>query len=139
VTLRRCITTLSSTLNHAVRTRRLPYNAARFARLPRPGRRELVCWSNDEAGTFLRYCHNFDDLLADLFELMICTGMRKGEALGLQWADFDLDRRMLFVHRTLISIDNSQTEFSDPETPYSRSWIALSQRAIDALHRQADR
>ena len=35
VTLRRCITTLSSALNHPVRTRRLPYNAARFARCGR--------------------------------------------------------------------------------------------------------
>lgn len=29
--------------------------------------------------------------------------------------------------------------YSDPKTPYSRSWIALSRRAIDALHRQQDR
>ncbi|NMO53425.1 site-specific integrase [Actinoplanes sp. TBRC 11911] len=139
VTLRRCITTLSSALNYAVRTHRLPYNAARFARLPRPARLELVCWSNEEAGAFLRYCHDVDDLLADLFELMICTGMRKGEALGLKWTDIDFALQMLFVRRTLISVDNCHTEFSDPKTPYSRSWIALSRRAVDALRRQRDR
>ena len=34
-----------------------------------------------------------DDPLTDLFELLICTGMRKGEALALHWADVDLDAR----------------------------------------------
>jgi integrase len=138
-TLRRCVTCLSSALNEAVRTRRLPYNAARFVRLPRLPRKELVCWTNEEAGTFLRYCHEVNDLHADLYELMICTGMRKGEALGLCWADIDRDQHLLFVRRNLIAVDNSHAEFSDPKTPYSRAWIALSQRSLSALRRQRAR
>jgi integrase len=120
VTLARCVTTLSSALNDAVKQRRLPHNAARHAGLPRPPRRELACWSTGQAEQFLRHCHHVRDPLADLFELMICTGMRKGEVLGLHWNDVDLNHRILFVRHTLVSVNNARTMFSDPKTDASR-------------------
>lgn len=77
---------MSSALNDARRNHRLPNNAARFAKIPRPARPELTCWSTSQASAFLRHCHTVEDPLAALFEVMICTGMRKGEILGLHWA-----------------------------------------------------
>jgi integrase len=139
VTLRRCITTLSSALNDARRNHRLPNNAARFAKIPRPARPELTCWSTAEAGAFLRHCHTVEDPLAELFELMICTGMRKGEILGLHWADVDLEARTLFVRWTLVSVDNSRSMFNAPKTRRSQAWVALSARAVEALQRQRRR
>jgi integrase len=139
VTLARCVTTLSSALNDAVKQRRLPHSPARFAGLPRPPPKELGCWTTRQAEGFLRYCHRVDDPLADLFELIICTGMRKGEALGLHWKDVDLDRRVLYVRHTLVSINNSQAMLSDPKTEGSRAWVALSHRAVEALRRQQKR
>jgi len=65
--------------------------------------------------------------------------MRKGEALGLRWADIDLDARLLFVRHTLIAIDNSRLAFNSPKTTGSRDWIALSARAVDALRQRARR
>jgi integrase len=70
---------------------------------------------------------------------MICTGMRKGETLGLHWADVDLDARRLFVRWTLVAVDNSRTMFNAPKTKGSQAWIALSSRAVDALTRQRRR
>ena len=136
VTLRRCITTLSTALNDARRAHRLDHNAARYAQIPRRPRKELTCWSTAEASAFLRHCHAAGETLADLYELMIGTGMRKGEVLGLHWADVDLDARRLFVRWTLVAVDNSRTMFNAPKTKGSQAWIALSSRAVDALKRQ---
>ena len=36
------------------------------------------------------------------FELALLTGMRRGELLGLRWADVDTDRGVVTVRRTLI-------------------------------------
>jgi integrase len=85
ITVRRCIATLSSALNDAVRQQRLPHNAAKYAAVPRPPKRDRPCWSPSEATRFLRYCAAVGDPLTDLYELIIGTGMRKGEALGLHW------------------------------------------------------
>lgn len=65
--------------------------------------------------------------------------MRKGEALGLHWADVDLDARLLFVRHTLVAVDNSRLAFNTPKTPGSHDWITLSTRAVDALRRRARR
>jgi hypothetical protein len=77
VTVRRCIATLSSALNDAIRQRRLTHNAARYTTIPLPRRAERPCWTTEEAAEFLRYCQQIDDPLTELFEVLICTGMRK--------------------------------------------------------------
>jgi integrase len=139
VTVRRCIATLSSALNDAIRQRRLTHNAARYTAVPLPRRVERPCWTIEETAAFLRYCHRADDPLTELYEVLICTGMRKGEALGLHWADVDLHARLLFVRHTLVAVDNSHLVFNTPKTIGSRDWIALSTRAVNALRRQARR
>ncbi|GLI01060.1 site-specific integrase [Phytohabitans aurantiacus] len=139
VTLRRCIATLSNALNDAIRQRRLTHNAARYTAIPLPHRAERPCWTIEETVAFLRYCRQVDDPLTELFEVLICTGMRKGEALGLHWADVDLQARLLFVRHTLVAVDNSRLVLSTPKTPGSRDWIALSSRAVAALRRCARR
>ncbi|HEY2765530.1 MAG TPA: site-specific integrase, partial [Pseudonocardiaceae bacterium] len=139
VTLRRCVATLSSALADAVRQRRLPHNAARYATIPRPPKPDRVCWTPAQACTFLQHCHQVGDPLADLFELLIGTGMRKGEALALHWADVHFEERVLFVRHTLSNVNNTTPVLTAPKTKTSLSWIGLSDRVITALRRQADR
>ena len=139
VTVHRCVATLSSALGDAVRQHRLLHNPARFANVPRPRRQDRVCWSPAQAVTFLRHCAAVADPLTELFELIVCTGMRKGEALALHWADVDLDVRLLFVRWTLSNINNATPVFTAPKTRSSHAWIGLSGRAVSALRRQAER
>lgn len=137
VTLRRCVATLSSALNDAVRQRRLTHNAAQYTAVPRPAKPQRVCWTPSEAVTFLRYCADINDPLTELFEVLIGTGMRKGEALALHWADVHLDDRVLFVRHTLSNVNNTTPVFTTPKTKTSLDWIGLSSRVVDALQRQA--
>jgi integrase len=139
VTLRRCVGTLSSALNDAVRHRRLRYNPARHASVPRAPKRERTCWTPKQAAGFLRYCTQMADPLTELYELIIGTGMRKGEALGLHWAEVDLEQRMLFVRYTLSNVNNTTPVFTTPKTRSSHAWVGLSHRVVRALKRQAER
>jgi integrase len=139
VTLRRCVATLSSALSDAVRQHRLTHNPARYANIPRPPRRERVCWSPAQAATFLRHCTTMRDPLTELYEVILGTGMRRGEALALHWADVDLEGRMLFVRYTLSDINNTTPVFTTPKSRSSHAWIGLSERIVRALHRQAER
>jgi integrase len=136
VTLRRCVATLSSALTDAVRQRRLAHNPARYALVPRPPKYEPTCWSPIEAAKFLRYCHEHDDPLADLYEIIIGTGLRKGEALALHWHDIHLDDHVAFVRHTLSNINNTTPVLTTPKTKNSRTWIGLSDRVVTALQRQ---
>jgi integrase len=139
VTIHRCVATLSSALTDAVRHHRLIHNPARYANILRPRAAEQACWTPEQAVTFLRHCAKTHDPLAELYELIICTGMRKGEALALHWADVDLDANILFVRYTLSNINNTTPVFTSPKTKSSHTWIGLSPRAMRALRRQAER
>ncbi|MDI2129440.1 tyrosine-type recombinase/integrase [Yinghuangia seranimata] len=107
-TLYRCLATLSSALGHAVRQYRLSCNAARPSVLPQPRSPERVVWTAEEAARFLKHCHATDPLMADLCELLIGTGMRKGEVLGLHWDDVHLDEGVLYVRYTLSAVNNTR-------------------------------
>ena len=75
--------------------------------------------------------------MADLFEFLIGTGLRKGEALGLHWDDVHLTERVLYVRCTLSAIDNNQLVITAPKTRSSKNWVAISPRIASALRRRA--
>ncbi|MFE5945314.1 tyrosine-type recombinase/integrase [Streptomyces sp. NPDC056480] len=136
-TVYRCLATLSSALSDAVRQHRLPHNPASPPVLRRPPSPERRIWTAQEAAHFLAYCHQADPEMADLFEVLIGTGMRKGEALGLHWNDVYLDKGVLYVRCTLSAIDNNRLVITTPKTRSSRGWIAISPRVATALRRRA--
>ncbi len=76
--------------------------------------------------------------MAELYEILLCTGMRKGEALTLHCADVDIDAQVLFVRYTPSNVNNTTPVFTTPKTKSSHTWIGLSPRAIRALGRQAE-
>nr|WP_237509352.1 site-specific integrase [Streptomyces sp. SID8382] len=137
VTVHRCLATLSSALGDAVRQHRLAHNPARPAVIPRPAAPERHVWTPQEAVRFLDYCHDADPLIADLCELLIGTGMRKGEALGLHWADVHLPEQVLYVRYALSAVNNTRLVITTPKTRASKNWVALSPRVIKALEHHA--
>jgi integrase len=137
VTVHRILATLSSALGDAVRQHRIPSNPARPTLIPRPAAAERRIWTLPEATRFLDYAHSTDPLFADLVEVLIGTGLRKGEALGLHWKDVHLDQHTLFVRYTLSAIDNNQRILTTPKTRSSRAWVALSPRVEAALRNRA--
>ncbi|MBI0312038.1 site-specific integrase, partial [Streptomyces javensis] len=128
---------LSSALGDAVRQHRLTHNPARPAILPRPPTAERRIWTAEEATRFLHYGHHTDPLIADLCELMIGTGMRKGEALALHWHDVHLNEGILYVRYTLSAINNARLVITSPKTRSSKNWVAISPRVATALTRRA--
>ncbi|MEV7524396.1 site-specific integrase [Streptomyces sp. NPDC091371] len=136
-TLYRSLATLSSALGDAVRQHRLPHNPASPPVLRRPPAPERRIWTAEEAARFLAHCHQADPEMADLFEFLIGTGMRKGEALGLHWNDVHLTEGVLYVRCTLSAINNNRLVITTPKTRSSRGWVAISPRVATALRHHA--
>ncbi len=129
--------TLSSALNTAVRTRRLADNPARYAVMPRPAAPERICWTPSQAAAFLRHNHDaYGDQLADAFEVLLGTGLRRGELLGLHWPEVHLAEQMLLVRWNLTAVDNNHLHLGHPKTKASRNWVSLSARVTAALKRR---
>ncbi|MER5671944.1 tyrosine-type recombinase/integrase [Pseudonocardia alni] len=139
VTIHRIHATLRSALSDAVKRRRLMHNPAIHAVLPTVEKTEKGGWTVAEAIGFLAHVHDAGERDADLFELLIGTGLRKGEALALRWSDVDTAARIAHVRQTLSSVDNSRLVFTAPKTKGSAAGVGLSKRVVEALRRQRER
>ena len=73
-----------------------------------------------------------------LFEFLVHTGMRRGEALALKWKDVDLRKRLMRVRGTLARIDG-ELRVLEPKSAMSRRTIPLSEPAVTVLARVRQR
>jgi integrase len=81
---------LSMALEEAVQRGRLQRNPVTLTQPPRAERaRRKLGWSLDEAHAFLQAASGHR--LYAAFHLCLVTGLRRGEVLGLRWADIDLE------------------------------------------------
>ena len=65
-----------------------------------------------------------EDRLEALYILAVTTGMRRGELLGLHWADVDLDGGSVTVQATLQRMPQGLVR-DEAKTDYSSRRIAL--------------
>lgn len=98
-TVHRINATLMSALNAAVRAGLIEKNPAALVELPPASRVHQTTWSANELMQFLdtNTAHEHHAL----FALLSSRGLRRGEALGLRWADVDLDENRIRVARQL--------------------------------------
>ena len=130
-------TVLHLALGRAALWRLIPGNpAALKLDIPRQVRREMTTWTAAEARRFLDATK--DDRLAALWVLMLGTGMRRSEALGLRWEAVDFARNRLAVVSTVVLVGNKPC-FSEPKTPESRRVVHLDAPVLAALRAQRKR
>lgn len=131
-TVRRVHATLHRALRDAVRWQRLHYNPADAADPPKASaeRSERPVWTKEQVNKFLKSVRGHE--LYPLWLLYATTGMRRGEALGLQWPDIDLKAGSLSIRRSLVPVDGIPKE-SEPKTKRGRRTISLDPATVAAL------
>jgi len=67
-----------------------------------------------------------------LFTLLATTGMRRSEAIGLWWADIDLDGYRLSIVRTYLNVGGTPA-VSEPKTGSSARSISLDIHTVEVL------
>jgi len=130
-TVRRIRNVLSQALDQGIRWDLVVRNVASLSRSPKGVRPEGRTLTPDQARTLLNVLRGHRN--EALYALMLSTGLRRGEALGLQWRDFDADTGVLLVKRALIREDG-QLITKDTKTLKSRRAINLPSPIITKLN-----
>jgi integrase len=118
-------------LEQAVKWQMLSRNPADYVDLPKRGnRQEMYALNQSEVSTFLQAAKS--DRWYTLFSLMLGTGLRPSEALGLTWRDLDLGRATLTVRQGL-SRFASEWLFQEPKSVKSRRTIPLLHSDVKLL------
>jgi integrase len=92
-------TVLSAALTRAVREELIQRNVARLVELPEWQRSTIHPWTAEEAKRFLAAAR--PDPLYAAFLLLILYGLRRGETLGLRWADIDFEAGTIQIRQQL--------------------------------------
>jgi integrase len=133
---------LHAALEQAVTWDLIPKNPTRGTKPPQPQTHELVIPTRAQSQDFMDVCEK--DRFFALWAFIAFTGVRRGEALALQWGDIDWPAKTVTIQRTM-SGSASHRSVNPPKTKTGRRAIDLSayfvevltqQRAHQALERQ---
>jgi integrase len=106
--------------------------AAASLELPRLKTKPVRTWTVPEARRFLSVTGN--DRFGPLWLLLLSTGLRRGEALGLRWEDLDFRASRLAVVQTVVVASN-RVHLSEPKTMHGRRVVRLQPETVTALRR----
>ena len=134
-TIRRIHGVLRSALNTAVRRRLIAYNPAQHIELAPENPKKAKPWTPEQCQRFLK--HISADRLANLYHLILITGMRRGESVGLRWQDVDLDRASLSVNQQITDV-NGRSMVSTPKTKRGDRIVYIDAETVAMLRRQQE-
>lgn len=128
---------LRKALQQAVIWQLRPTNPADAVETPRPEDREMRPVDEYRAAVLIESAEKTDMYIPILMAL--CTGMRRGEILGVRWSDLDLDSARLTINQCLEQTREGGFFFKSPKNKKSRRTIALPEILISALkdHRES--
>ncbi len=133
---RHAYTCLRMVLRQAVKWSILPRAPTDATRPPRLSHREVRVMTPEQARQFVVAAG--EDRYWALWWLLLETGMRPSEALALRWEDVDLDRRVVYVRRSLVRTGPGY-RFEEPKTQKAKRHIPISEGLARALRKQQDR
>lgn len=105
-------------------------NAATLVDLPRLSRRTPSTLNSQQATMLMRTLNG--DRLESLVTIIVGTGLRRGEALGLRWSDINLDEATMSVKGQFQRIKGTWTRV-EPKTEASARTLALPAVAVASL------
>ncbi|HEX9515281.1 MAG TPA: tyrosine-type recombinase/integrase [Streptosporangiaceae bacterium] len=117
------------------KTRRLAFNPAYAVELEQEITPEATRWSAAQARKFL--AATAGDPLHPAYRLVLLRGLRRGEALGLRWADADLDAGFLRIRQTSLKI-GGEVVTGRPKSKAGERVIWLDQQTTDLLKAHHD-
>jgi integrase len=132
--IHRCHLVLNQALSRSVRVGLALHNPASFVSRPSIEQKSMQVWDSSELAQFLDAAEN--DALAPLWHLLALEGMRRGEALGLRWADINWERGAAHISQTVVPDKNDRgraTIVPRTKTRAGARSVRLSRQTLDAL------
>jgi integrase len=123
-------TTLHAALRQAVKWQLLPRNPVEATDKMKVAPKQYPLWTPAQAAHFLDVAAGHRLFAA--FYLLLFTGVRAGELLGLDWDDLQGD--MLYIRRS-VSTAGSKVLVSTPKTTKSERVVALAADVLEVLKR----
>lgn len=132
-TIRHYHTFVSSVMDRAVKWGLVQDNPCRRVDAPKVPKKELTYLDDKAAYVFMAYMSHEDVEFRTIFTLLLVTGMRRGELMGLEWKDIDWQDRKLHIRRTSQYTVERGIYTDDTKTEQSKRTIVLPPDVLNLL------
>ena len=133
--------TLSAIFNFAHKYDFIDVNPIDKVDVPKITKKPVVALSKEETTAFLTALSKCEIDFRGILHLLITTGLRRGECVGLQWQDVDFDNKVIKVERSATYTKEFGITVAAPKTAASVRIIPIMDSAaalLQELQRQAE-
>lgn len=100
---------------------------------PKLVRKEIDALSQEQAADFFKAIHSCPLDFRCLLILLVTTGLRRGECVGLQWRDIDEQNLLLRVQRNVTYTTKTGIVVNTPKTAKSRRAVPIMESTLRLL------
>ena len=124
---------VSTMLNCAVKWRFIPENVATLSDPPKVPHQERECLTDSEARQLIMLLGKEPIHYRTMIIVLIYTGLRRGELLGLEWGDIDFENKTITISRSLQYLGGGVYHVKEPKTKSGFRKLSISSYLCDLL------
>ncbi len=124
---------ISTVLAQAVKEGLVSFNVAAKATLPKASRKEVNCFQPTEIIAIRDALEGAPLKWKTLTHLLLITGARRGEILGLKWDKVDFERNGLHICNSILYAADIGTYEDTPKTEKSQRFITVPKETMKLL------
>ena len=124
---------ISAVLKQAVKEGLIPFNVAANADPPKVEKKDTKSFQSAELPAILKALETEPLKWKTIVHLLLITGARRGEILGLKWSAVDFTNNRIHICNNVLYTPDRGIYQDTPKTESSIRWIALPQETMDLL------
>jgi integrase len=134
-TVKHYLSFISCVFTHAVDMRIIAKSPCKGIKIPKIRKKERLLYSEEELNQFLIALENAPLKYRVFFSLIVHSGARRGEILGLMFKDFNWKKNKVKIERTAL-YDAELGDYTDtPKTEASRRTLNFSPEVIELVRK----
>ena len=124
---------ISTVLEQAVKEGLVPFNVASRATLPKAEHKEVNYFQPEQVAAIRDALEREPMKWKTLVHLLLITGARRGEVLGLKWDKVDFEGNRIYICNSVLYSPDVGIYESTPKTERSRRYITLPPETMQLL------
>ena len=124
---------ISTVLEQAFKERLVIFNVSRQAELPRMEKKDVNYFQPEQVEAIRNALENEPPKWKMLVHLLLITGARRGEILGLKWDKIDFEKNRIYICNSILYSPDIGIYEDTPKTERSKRFVALPVETINEL------
>ena len=126
---------ISTVLEQAVKESLVPFNVAARATLPKADRKEINYFQPEQVELIRAALETEPIKWRTLVHLLLISGARRGEVLGLKWNKVDFDGNRIYICNNILYSSDIGIYEDTPKTERSKRYISLPSETMQLLRK----